>query len=672
MVKKFFRIIQTGLAATVVLWGMSACTDDHFDVQDSGDGLDANATLTLWEQITARKDLTRFASILEQTPYFKDETHLTFKDKAKTVPYTYKDVLSGTQILTVFAPTDDAISDAEYQQYLTLLKGSTSDKYDVYLRLVGNHICRNRFTATGTGNEKLVMINGKKATFSRDGKTFKDIPLLSKDGEPCYNIPAVNGTLHLIDEQSSFSYNIYEYIKANGDQYSRLKDWITQYDTVYLNTYQSVEYGSDENGMPIYVDSVYTRTNILFHYGSYSKTGEKWIMNIKTFAGNLEAEDSVWAIALPTDVAFDNAFAENAKYYKYAQMYVDKDKEDDNQDVTIPDGHTLMNADSLSELSRMMDLTSSLLFNIRMQPRKKGQSKFWTAEEFQSESFYKLFNTQRDTFFVGKEITKNENVLDKVVDSTANVKNLIFDNNIEPVTVSNGLLYPVNNWNFFKSYQAKDVEVKVWPSNILNYENMTTAKDYISFNNETSKLVQDSLLGRVSEDCFMTFSYGDNAPSVELKLIDNQLDHQILSGVTYELGIAMVPDFYRWDTDSIMGETENRKPIWKNKMKLEITYNNGTTKTDKYGTPSPEDKTKTFFFEYNGERVDTIWLGSADKATNPTGPMEIEFPISYKNIKSSYPTIKLSSNATKTNVTGANAVYQHPFSVDRIILRAKE
>ena len=672
MVKKFFRIIQTGLAATVVLWGMSACTDDHFDVQDSGDGLDANATLTLWEQITARKDLTRFASILEQTPYFKDETHLAFKDKAKTVPYTYKDVLSGTQILTVFAPTDDAISDAEYQQYLTLLKGSTSDKYDVYLRLVGNHICRNRFTATGTGNEKLVMINGKKATFSRDGKTFKDIPLLSKDGEPCYNIPAVNGTLHLIDEQSSFSYNIYEYIKANGDQYSRLKDWITQYDTVYLNTYQSVEYGSDENGMPIYVDSVYTRTNILFHYGSYSKTGEKWIMNIKTFAGNLEAEDSVWAIALPTDVAFDNAFAENAKYYKYAQMYVDKDKEDDNQDVTIPDGHTLMNADSLSELSRMMDLTSSLLFNIRMQPRKKGQSKFWTAEEFQSESFYKLFNTQRDTFFVGKEITKNENVLDKVVDSTANVKNLIFDNNIEPVTVSNGLLYPVNNWNFFKSYQAKDVEVKVWPSNILNYENMTTAKDYISFNNETSKLVQDSLLGRVSEDCFMTFSYGDNAPSVELKLIDNQLDHQILSGVTYELGIAMVPDFYRWDTDSIMGETENRKPIWKNKMKLEITYNNGTTKTDKYGTPSPEDKTKTFFFEYNGERVDTIWLGSADKATNPTGPMEIEFPISYKNIKSSYPTIKLSSNATKTNVTGANAVYQHPFSVDRIILRAKE
>lgn len=85
--KKIFRLIQAGFAAVVLAMTLPACTDDHFDVKE-GDGMDANATKTLWEQIEARrnKDLSRFATIVEKTPYFKDEAHKAFKDAAKTQP----------------------------------------------------------------------------------------------------------------------------------------------------------------------------------------------------------------------------------------------------------------------------------------------------------------------------------------------------------------------------------------------------------------------------------------------------------------------------------------------------------------------------------------------------------------------------------------------------------
>ena len=220
--KKIFRLIQAGFAAVVLAMTLPACTDDHFDVKE-GDGMDANATKTLWEQIEARrnKDLSRFATIVEKTPYFKDEAHKAFKDAAKTQPYTYKDVLSGTQILTVFAPTDDAFTDAEYQEYLTLLEGSMEDQYDVYLRLVGNHICRNRYTATGTGEEKLVMINGKKATFNRATKKFKDIDLLTEGDKPQYNIPAVNGTLHLKELDYRSRHHLLCRITQCGERFRR-------------------------------------------------------------------------------------------------------------------------------------------------------------------------------------------------------------------------------------------------------------------------------------------------------------------------------------------------------------------------------------------------------------------------------------------------------------------
>ena len=149
---KIKQCIQAGIMGAVIVAAMPACTDDHFDVRDGG-GVGENATATLWEQIKANPDLSNFAQIAEQTPAFKDEKH-PIKN------YTFKDVLSSNQILTVFAPTNDAFTAADVHYYDSLVKVRP---YDVYLRLVGNPIARNRYVATGQNPdgkpERIIMVD---------------------------------------------------------------------------------------------------------------------------------------------------------------------------------------------------------------------------------------------------------------------------------------------------------------------------------------------------------------------------------------------------------------------------------------------------------------------------------------------------------------------------------
>lgn len=638
--RKFIRSIQAGIIGAALTALLPACTDDHFVVQDGG-GEGENATLTLWEQIKANPDLSNFASIVEKTPAFKDEKH-PIKD------YTFKDVLSSNQTLTVFAPTNDALTAEQTHYYDSLVEVRP---YDVYLRLVGNHITRNRYSATGTNPngqpEKLVMVNNKKATFDRSGKLFKDIPLLEGS-----NLPATNGVLHKIGTVSPFAYNIYEYIRAYDYKYRHINEWLEQHDTLYFSSDLSAEAGSDpETGEPIYVDSVYVRYNSLYNY-SYSLASQDWVMPHKGVFANLEKEDSIWAMVIPSDVAWEKAYREMSDEYNYADTYFDKDKEDalvkDNS--TAKRAMTLTVTDSLRDISFNMDMVSPLAFNVRMQKRIPEQPTFWTMETFLQYEMTKLFNTRTDTFTVDEKATQD-------------VKALLFDGQ-DPVTVSNGVVYPVDNWNFSKTYGYKDVEVKVNGGSIFQnvrynlteqqQKERTYNADYEthSFNSETSALANDSALGKVSRNMFFTFSRSTSVPTVELALRGNDgIDQQVRSNIPYDIYVVMVPDFYRVDPDSIMALTPGEDPVKKNKMQVQINYLSDNLKESQTGTNDMK-------FEYDGQKVDTVYAGT------------FTFPYSYRNLSKSFPTIIIKSQ--KVDRTDRENGYQTTFSLDRVILRAKE
>lgn len=658
-----------------------ACTDDHFEVADGGDGLDGNATLTLWQQIEAQPDLSKFASIVASTPVFKDELH-------PIKGYTFKDLLNSNQIFTVFAPSNDAFTDANMLYYENLLK---TRPYDVFLSLVGNHIARNNYAASGTGIEKIMLVNNKRATFDKSLHKLKDLELFRK------NIPATNGTLHVLSAQLPFAYNIYEYLRAHEAEYPELNKWLAAHDTIYFNEAASFKSGSDPvTGEPIYVDSVYTRTNSIYHY-IYEKTGAEWEMAHKGFGANIEQEDSIWAMILPSDAAWVSMRENMKKWYNYAPNYPDMVKIDalnaDNKTNNAAKKNMVRTIpDTLWKDAIAMDLASVLTFNVRRQPRKPGHLGVWNAEEFKTASMAKMFNNRSDTF------TINERVKTKF-DSSDDVKALLFGNN-KPIEVSNGLIYPVENWNFFETYGAQDVEVKVSTGTIFQRGryNLTTAQkkeknaigedmysqnngegtfEFKQFINRESKLAPTR--GEVSRNDFCFVSSGD----ITLKLIDQERNHQIMSGVEYEIAVVLVPSFYRYHTDYIYDPEFGRydpeatvpldpddpesPEVPADKSIIENFYRKDSLQIDfSYITADgKESNNKTAdrcWVGYKGEKVDTVWAKKKDGIT----PATITFPASYMNLKYTYPTIKLRplNNSKKEYVTY--------YSIDRIILRAKK
>ena len=629
-----FKFIYAGLIGAAICFGLPACTDDHFDIDTSGD-VGGNATKTLWEQISSRSEVSNFATALAKTPLFKDEAHQVKKDDG--TPYTFKDVLSGTQTLTVFAPTNNAFDETQLNALLTLLE---SDPYSAFLQMVGNHIIRYRHVASGTGQEETVTINGKRAIFDREAKTIKGISLLTA------NINATNGTLHTIGQVLPFNFNLYELIKTDS-RFTMMRAWLTEHDTIYFDESRSASGGSDADGNPIYVDSIYSSVNPLF-WGDYEETNAKWVLAHKGFNANIQNEDSVWVVALPTDAAWNEAFDRLAPYYNYAPYYVDKSDEDgftSSSDVpkyiTAKSASESDKADSLSILSRRMDLGSTSIFNLRLQPRDFHG--FWTEETFlNATDMPKMFNTRRDTFRVNEELQ-------------GDVRQQLFQN-VAPEKISNGLVYPVNYWAFMDGDDALDVNVKINNRTIFQASNMgtTTAATY-SFNNAISKLVNDSLLGRVSDNSFLYVSNGIQKPTITFKLIDTEENHEVLSGVDYDIMAVMVPDFYRWSQDSIMGEKYGDDPIKKNHLEAQVFYIDG--KTPASNGKLSESKSSKMEFEYNGTKVDTVYIGT------------IRFPYTYKNLKKAYPTITITSKASSTKLRQG---YQHPFSLDRIILEARK
>lgn len=618
-----YRFICAALIGGAVGFGLPACTDDHFDVNDGGE-VGANATLTLWEQISARPELSNFARVLEKTPCFKDETHIMKHDDGSA--YTFKDVLSGTQTLTVFAPTNDAFDQSARDKVLALIE---TQPYDAFLQMAGNHIVRYSRPTTGDGVIDMVTINGKRAVMDRDKNTFKNVRLLTSD------IMATNGTLHTIGTVLPFNYNLYELIKVDP-RFTEMKAWLTEHDTIYFDEDRSAAGGTDMDGNPIYVDSIYTSINTLF-FMDYEEPNGNWIMPHKGYRANFRAEDSIWAVVLPTDAAWQEAYERIADYYVYSPYYTDKSDEDGlTTNSALAKYFSLggkEGADSLSKLSRRMDLASSGIFNLRLQPRKF--SGFWTKEKFLAAAeMPQMFNTRRDTFEVNDGLS-------------GDVRVSLFQGT-QPEDISNGIVYPVNYWSLMDDDASFVVEAEADYRHVFQASNMgTTTYSTMRFDN-ASPLAVDSMLGPVSESNFMYVTAGNSTPSITFKLIDYKYDRQIVSNMEYEVFVVMVPDFYRIDKDSITGTA------YKNSLQANIFYNSGKSPVS---NKIAETKSPAMKFEYEGKKVEEISIGT------------IMFEYSYKNMQKSYPTITITSVAKPSDLRKG---YQNSFNIDRIILRPKK
>lgn len=301
MNKIFKNSLKGGALALVAMLGLTACTDDHFDV-NGGKG-----DKTIWKNIESNPQLSQLKQILSRSYMMRSETDKINPATTKTLAQ----LLDEPQSFTVWTPLDGTY---DAQRYLDILDqaeaahdsaGVCSEflkmEYAVANQFVYNHVARFNYESN-PAEQEVILLNGKKVKYTAGGDNpeFNGVAI---QGSP---IVASNGTMHLIGTNSPFAYNIYDYIVAS-DQLKKLSEYLfdPSIDKYTFSEGSSVQGALNENGDMVYVDSVWNHTNDILNE-----------CNAK-----LQNEDSLYVAILPTDGAWDAAVENLSKYFKYQSTY---------------------------------------------------------------------------------------------------------------------------------------------------------------------------------------------------------------------------------------------------------------------------------------------------------------------------------------------------------------
>ena len=187
----------------------------------------------------------------------------------------YADLLESSQSFTVFAPME------------------TQDIADVH-QMVSNHIARHVWPTSTQQTMGVEMLNGKIYEFdASDSFAGTAISVGNKRAD--------NGLVHLLHSPIIYVNNIYEHLQSNP-QYTKVYNFIHQFDEIKFDLKASTEIDIDEQGRPVY-DSVMVAYNRLLEHPIYG-------------LGAIDREDSVFTMVVPTNEAWDLAYKRIAPSFK--------------------------------------------------------------------------------------------------------------------------------------------------------------------------------------------------------------------------------------------------------------------------------------------------------------------------------------------------------------------
>lgn len=327
--KRIHKITITGLLALPLVGGLfSSCSDtwdDHFDEQRM------SSDKSLLELIKSNSELSDFLRVLE-TAHVYNNNH--------TTPITYAELLDADQSLTVWAPKNGTFNCD------SLLKDCLTQQGDsmVGLHFLGNHIAHTLFNAEMDGEgSPILMMNNKQVL----GSQFTINPSE-------YNIPAMNGLLHIVDREVPYNYNIYEGLTSMS-RYKHFGKFLKHYEKQELDENASIQRGI-EDGLIVYSDSVMNKTNILY----------------RTF-GQINSEDSTYFMFIPDSATWSDVDKEASQYFNYG---------------------SILKADSISDYWKNVSLMQGLYYNRNIQHHIMDSinSTMYSAREPEYNVFYRPFD----------------------------------------------------------------------------------------------------------------------------------------------------------------------------------------------------------------------------------------------------------------------------------------
>ena len=656
-IKKYLGAFMMGTALVAV----PSCTDtwtEHYVTEDA-----YTATESLWELLESREDLSKFCAIAGKANFYRDETHPAYTIEGNdTVYYTFKDVLNANAPITLWAPTNEALSEEEWQKFEAMAE---NDGYNLQQQFIGNHIALYRKSMTKKGTETLRLINNKFAVINYDESKLHKAQVVEK------NIGARNGLLHILDSQNEFLFNLYEYIKFSGEV-ETFSEYLVKRDTVYFAEEASIEGLPDENGNPTYVDSVYFQDNLMFNRSSYKPSGmsadaeDAWMNDIKMFHAQLNTEDSAFVMVVPTDIAWQNITEKLQPLYNYVTTYPRMDKVNltaskaETMDIFkarkgFATGKGYETVDSLMAVNIDMDIINPLVFNVNLQPQKNGQ--VWTAEKFINGGYRDceyLLTTVGDTI---RDVYEVENGIKTLVWS----KNSLFEGEgvKEIKEMSNGYAIITDKWNYARELWMSDIDMDV---SVFNHYDKTTSTKLTEYDiNNTTAADWIDKYGRCSQQRYLQIASSSTStnPEAAFALKGNKnlagntnTNASVMSG-KYDIQVVFVPRWY----ETSMETPDTAKVAQKNRVVCTLYYWDESMIGQKDLKYTKQIKKVSESIEYSGEKVDTITIMT-----------DVEFPVSYKNLNNTYPVLHIKSDLKTADISKG---YSRAFNIDRIILKSK-
>src|SRR5574344_1740667 len=145
--KSIKHIFVAGILCCGIAAALTACTDtwdEHYD----GLGGENVHEGSLWKAIKSDPDLSNFAKVIEGCDY----------DRA----------LGGSQVFTVFAPTNSQLSSEEADRLVAEFKEQDAARVPeedntVLKEFIQNHMALYNYSVSGESNDSIALMNGKYA-----------------------------------------------------------------------------------------------------------------------------------------------------------------------------------------------------------------------------------------------------------------------------------------------------------------------------------------------------------------------------------------------------------------------------------------------------------------------------------------------------------------------------
>jgi transposase len=248
---------------------------------------------TLWESIKNNQQLSNFARVIEATGYHKS--------------------LSSSQVFTVFAPTNDAFTDADANDIINkyqaeLAKGLKGEKNAAIKEFVMNHIALYNYSIANESPDTTIrMMNGKYLGLTNS--TFSGKPFTST------NTITGNGVLFTLGEKADYIYNLFEYVKSDPEldsvsNFLYMSDPY-QFHKIIFDSEASVP-GEIIKGQQHYLDSVTTTENEILYSSN------------RLYA-RLDNEDSCYYALMPTNKAWKEQYEKNVPLFQYDKQVFGRD-----------------------------------------------------------------------------------------------------------------------------------------------------------------------------------------------------------------------------------------------------------------------------------------------------------------------------------------------------------